>query len=197
MSVTNNRMKTMKKFLLIALLGMAAADGRAEKADAYKQAVVNYDALDIDEVAQTRIFTGNFTLARGTLLLASDKAVLKESPEGYMFVTLTAAPGKVATFRQKRDTGVDSWVEGQAQRIEYDDRSGLVKLFADAKVKQLDGAKQTDEIDSEFIAYDSRKEVLTVRNDASGENKPGKGRGTMIIAPRVAAPPPPAAPGKQ
>lgn len=187
---------TRKELLLIALLGIAAAGALAEKADAYKQAIINYDALDIDEVAQTRIFTGNFTLARGTLLLTSDKAVLKESPEGYMFVTLTSEPGKVATFRQKRDTGVDSWVEGQAQRIEYDDRSGLVKLFASAKVKQLDGAKKTDEIDSEFIAYDSRKEVLTVRNDASGENKPGKGRGTMIIAPRVSAPPPAAAPGK-
>lgn len=187
----------MKKILLLALLGIAATSAWAEKADAYKQANISYGQLDIDEVNQTRIFTGGFKLERGTLLLTSDKAVLKESPEGYMYVTLTAAPGTVATFRQKRDTGTDSWVEGEAQRIEYDDRSAVVKLFASAKVKQIDGPKQTDEIASEFISYDSRSEKLAVRNDASGENKPGKGRGTMVIAPRVTAPPPSATPGKQ
>ena len=195
----------MKKFLLAALLGIAAGGASvawAEKADSYKETILNFDVADLDEVTQTRIFTGNFKLTRGTLLLTSDKATVKESPEGYMFVVLTVEPGKVATFRQKRDGGADSWVEGQAQRIEYDDRSGLVKLFASAKVKQLDSSRKTDEIDSEFIAYDSRKEVLTVRNDASGETKPGKGRGTMVIAPRVTAPPAapapaPAIPGKQ
>jgi lipopolysaccharide export system protein LptA len=186
----------MNKFLLIAVLGLAAAVARAEKADATKPAVINYDTLDIDEVSQTRIFTGNFRLTRGTLVLMSDKAVLKESPEGDMYVTLTAAPGKLATFRQKRDSGPDSWVEGQAQRIEYDDKMGLVKLFSNAKIKQLDGTKQTDEIDSEFVSYDSRKEVFTARNDASGQSKVGQGRGTMVIAPRVSSTPAPA-PGKQ
>jgi lipopolysaccharide export system protein LptA len=122
-------------------------------------------------------------VTRGTLVLKSDKAVLKESPEGYMMVTLTATPGKVATFRQKRDGGPDLWVEGQAQRIEYDERAELVKLFTGAVIKQLEGTKLTNEMDSEFISYDSRKEVLVARNDASGETR-GKGRGTLILAPR-------------
>jgi lipopolysaccharide export system protein LptA len=177
----------MKKILVVAAvawLSLASMGARAEKADSLKQAVVNFDSIDVDDVNQTRTLTGNVTVTRGTLVLKSDKAVLKETPDGYMNVILTAAPGKVATFRQKRDGAPDLWIDGQAQRIEYDERAELVKLFGSAQVKQLQGSKPTDQLDSEFISYDSRKEVMVARNDASGESKPGKGRGTLILAPR-------------
>ena len=109
----------MKKHLAVAILSLASLSAWAERADSLKQAVINFDTLDVDEVNQTRILTGNVVLTRGTLTLKSDKAVLKESPEGYMSVTLTANPGKTASFRQKRDGGPEMWVEGQAQRIPH------------------------------------------------------------------------------
>ncbi|NHZ88282.1 lipopolysaccharide transport periplasmic protein LptA [Massilia sp. CCM 8733] len=174
----------MKKFLAFALLGLAAATASAEKADAAKQAVIGYDSLETNEVTQVTILTGNVVVTKGTLILKSDRATIKETPEGDMFVTLTASAGKAATFRQKRDGGPDLWIEGQAQRIEYDERNDLMKLFSNARIRQLEGSKATNEIESEFISYDSRKEVFLARNDASGTNKPGQGRGTMIIAPR-------------
>ncbi|NHZ40325.1 MULTISPECIES: lipopolysaccharide transport periplasmic protein LptA [Massilia] len=185
----------MKKFLAFALLGLAAASASAEKADAAKQAVIGYDSLETNEVTQITILTGNVVVTKGTLILKSDRATIKETPEGDMFVTLTAGAGKAATFRQKRDGGPDLWIEGQAQRIEYDERNDMMKLFSNARIRQLEGAKPTNEIESEFISYDSRKEVFLARNDASGTNKPGQGRGTMIIAPRKprAAPATPAA----
>jgi lipopolysaccharide export system protein LptA len=172
----------MKKILAVALLSLASAGAWAETADSLKQAVVKFDSIDVDDVNQTRTLTGNVMVTRGTLVLKSDKAVLKETPDGYMSVILTAAPGKVATFRQKRDGGPDLWIEGQAQRIEYDERAELVKLFGLAQVRQLDASKVTDQLDSAFISYDSRKEVMVARNDPSGESKPGKGRGTLIIS---------------
>ena len=48
----------------------------------------------------------------------------------------------------------------------------------------------------EFISYDSRKEFFSVRNTATGESKPGGGRGTMVIQPTRTEPPatPPATP---
>jgi lipopolysaccharide export system protein LptA len=174
----------MNKILAVVLLSLASVSAWAEKADSLKQAVVNFDSIDADDVNQVRTLTGNVTVTRGTLVLKSDKAVLKETPEGYMSVTLIAAPGKVATFRQKRDGGPDLWSEGQAQRIEYDERAEVVKLFGAAQVKQLQGSKVADQLDSEYISYDSRKEVMLARNDPSGESKPGKGRGTLILAPR-------------
>ena len=190
----------MNKILAVVLLSLASVSAWAEKADSLKQAIVNFDSIDIDDVNQVRVLTGNVTVTRGTLVLKSDKAVLKETPEGYMSVTLTAAPGKVATFRQKRDGGPDLWSEGQAQRIEYDERAEVVKLFSSAKVKQLQGSKITNELDSEFISYDSRNGVMVARNDASGV--PGKGgQGTLILAPRrtlrtTGAPATAPAPGK-
>ncbi|GAB3434490.1 lipopolysaccharide transport periplasmic protein LptA [Massilia solisilvae] len=184
----------MNKLIAAAMLSLVTLCASAERADSLKQAVINYDSLDVDEVNGTRILTGNVVLTRGTLVLKSDKAVLKESPEGYMSLTLTSAPGHVATFRQKRDGGPDLWVEGQAERIEYDERTELVKLFSNAVVKQLENSKLTNEVDGPFISYDNRKEIVAVRNDVSGETKPGKGRGTLILAPRRNAQGAPAAP---
>jgi lipopolysaccharide export system protein LptA len=187
----------MKKTLAAAFLALLSLTASAERADSLKQAVINFDTLDVDEVTQTRILTGNVVLTRGTLVLKSDKALVKETPEGYMSVTLTANSGKLATFRQKRDGGPDLWIEGQAQRIEYDERAELVKLFSNAEVRQLENGRMTNEIKGPFISYDNRTEVAQVRNDASGESKVGGGRGTLIIAPRRTAPGAPAAGGKQ
>jgi lipopolysaccharide export system protein LptA len=191
----------MKKIIAAATvlaLALASFSASAERADSLKQAKIDFSNAHIDEVTQTRTFTGNVVLTRGTLTIKADKAVLKESPEGYMAVTLTAAPGQPATFRQKRDGGPDLWVEGQAQRIEYDERTELVKLFSNAIVRQLEGKRMTSEVNSPFISYDNRTEQANVYNDASGESKAGGGRGTIIIAPRRTAPAAAAAPaGKQ
>ncbi|MGX4642819.1 lipopolysaccharide transport periplasmic protein LptA [Massilia sp. SYSU DXS3249] len=174
----------MKKLLAAAFLSLLSLSATAEKADSLKQAVVEFDSLDVDEVTQTRILTGNVVVTRGTLLLKSDRALVKETPEGYMSVTLTSNPGRVATFRQKRDGGPDLWVEGQAERIEYEEREELVKLFSKAVVKELENGRMTNELVGPYISYDNRREVATVRNDPSGQTKAGGGRGTLIIAPR-------------
>jgi lipopolysaccharide export system protein LptA len=171
-----------------AFLSLLSLSASAERADSLKQAVVNFDSLDVDEVTQTRILTGNVVLMRGTLTLKSDRALLKETPDGYMNVTLTSSPGRIATFRQKRDGGPDLWVDGQAERIEYDERVELVKLFSKAIIRETENGRLTNQLDGAYISYDNRKEVATVRNDPSGENKVGGGRGTLIIAPRRAAP---------
>jgi len=177
----------MKKILAVVALSLASLSASAERADSLKQAKIDFGDAHIDEVTQTRIFTGNVVLTRGTLLIKADKAVLKESPEGYMSVILTAAPSQPATFRQKRDGGNDLWVEGQAQRIEYDERTELVKLFSNATVKQLEGKRMTSEVNGPFISYDNRTEQANVHNDASGASKPGGTRGTIILAPRRTA----------
>jgi lipopolysaccharide export system protein LptA len=178
----------MKKIFALAALSLASLAATAERADSLKQAKIDFTDAHIDEVTQTRVFTGNVVLTRGTLLIKADKAVLKESPEGYQSVVLTAAPSQPATFRQKRDGGPDLWVEGQAQRIEYDERTEVVKLFSNAIVKQLEGKRMTSEVNGPFISYDNRTEQANVHNDASGESKPGGGRGTIILAPRRTTP---------
>ena len=186
----------MKKIIAIAIIGLAALSANAEKADAGKRAVIDYDTLLVDEITQVTTLTGNVIVTKGTLVLRAEKAVLKQSPEEDLHVTLTTTAGKTASFRQKRDGGPDLWVEGEAQRIEYDERTAVVKLFGGARIRQLEGSTMTDEIKSEYITYDSLREVFAARNDPSGASKPGQGRGQLIIAPRKprAAPAQPPAP---
>ncbi|KQZ27693.1 lipopolysaccharide transport periplasmic protein LptA [Duganella sp. Root1480D1] len=186
----------MKRLLLSAalLLGVAAP-ALAEKADSYKPTNISYGSMDIDDVKQITILLGGVKLTRGTLTMTAERAYVKQTPDGYQQVTLFG-DGKKATFRQKRDGAGDQWVEGDADRIEYEEQVELVKMFNKATIRRLEGGKQNDEVQGEFISYDSRKEFFSVRNTSSGESKPGGGRGTMVIQPTRTEPPatPPAAP---
>jgi lipopolysaccharide export system protein LptA len=183
----------MKKLLAAAICLLVPLAASAERADALKPINIDYDKADVDQVTQNYVATGNVIITRGTMILKSDRAEVKEAPDGYHTFILTASPGKLATFRQKRDGGADQWDEGQAQRIEYDERNDLVKLFSKAMIRQLEGQKVTQQMASEFISYDNRKEVLVGRNDASGADKPGSGRGSITLQPHRT--PAPAAPG--
>ncbi|PQO95276.1 lipopolysaccharide transport periplasmic protein LptA [Massilia phosphatilytica] len=189
----------MKKLLAAAIFLLVPLAASAEKADSLKPVNIEYDNANVDQVTQNYVATGNVIITRGTLILKADRAEVKESPDGFRTFILTASPGKLATFRQKRDGGPDLWGEGQAQRIEYDDRNDQVKLFSKAVIRQLEGKKVTQEMASEFISYDNRNEVLLGRNDANGADKPGNGRGSITLQPRrtPAAGTPPAPAGKQ
>lgn len=181
----------MKKLMLTAALLLSAAGcARAEKADSTKPTEIAFDQVDVDDVKQTKTFTGNVVLTRGTLLMKAARAVVIQDPEGYQYVTLSSVGNVPATFRQKRDGAGDQWVEGQAERIEYDGKIELVKLFSKARIKRLESGKPSDEVDGEFISYDSRKEFFSVKNTATGDSKPGAGRGTMVIQPASKPVPP-------
>ena len=157
----------------------------AEKSDSSKATNVEADQMAYDDVKQINTFTGNVILTRGTLVMKAAKVVVTQNPAGYQFATLYAAPGALATFRQKRDGGPDLWMEGQAERIEYDGKIELAKFFSKAKLKRLEGAKTTDEVEGEFISYDSLNEFFSVNNTASGESRPGAGRIKVVIQPRT------------
>jgi lipopolysaccharide export system protein LptA len=173
----------IKSILLLALLGLAAlGTARAEKADSAKPTQIEADQGSADDVHQSRTLSGNVVLTRGTLQMKAGRALVTEDPQGYQFITFWAAPGALATFRQKSDGG-DLWIEGQAERIEYDNKSEIVKLFARARVTRLEGGKPTDEVEGGFISYDSHKELFAVENSASGASKPGAGRVKMVIQP--------------
>lgn len=173
--------------LILVLFGFSIPlAANAEKADADKPTNVEANQLAYDDIRQINTFTGNVVLTRGTLIMKAEKMVVTQDAAGYQFVTLTAAPGGFATFRQKRDGGPNLWVEGQAaDRIEYDSRTEIAKFFSRARIKLLDGPKATDEVEGDFISYDSRAEFYTVNNTTSGESKPGAGRIKAIIQPRT------------
>lgn len=173
-------------FLLLFVLNMTAPDVvHAEKADSDKPTNVEADQMAYDDVKQINTFSGNVILTRGSLAMRASKVVVTQDPAGFQFATLYAAPGGLATFRQKRDGGSNLWLEGQAERIEYDGKAELVKLFSKAKLRRLEGSKPTDEVEGEFISYDNRAEFVSVNNTSAGESKPGAGRIRAVIQPHT------------
>lgn len=158
----------------------------AEKADRDKPTNVEANQMFYDEAKMINTFIGNVVLTRGTLIMHAEKMVVTQDAAGNQFATMYAGRGSLTTFRQKRDGGKDLWIEGfAADRIEYDTKTEIAKLYKSAKVKMLDTGRVTDEVEGEFIQYDSRAEFYTVNNTATGESKPGGGRVKAVIQPRT------------
>lgn len=178
------KLLTLCSLVIAAVCSMSLA--HAEKADSSKPTVVDADQMAYDDVKQVNTFTGTVVLTRGTLLMKAARVIVTQDPAGYQFATLYAAPGGRATFRQKRDGGPDLWIEGEADRIEYDGKTEIAKLYTRAKMRRLEGVKPTDEVEGEFISYDSRSEFFSVNNTAAGgESKAGAGRIKAVIQART------------
>ena len=159
-------------------------DALAERAESNKPTNIEADQMTSDDVKQITTFTGNVILTKGTLLIKAAKAVIVKDPEGYQYVTLYAAPGKLASLRQKQDGGPDLWLEGYGEKIEYDNKSEVAQFFTRARVKRLQGTTVTDDVMGEYISYDGKTEYYQVFNTSEGVSKPGAGRVKAVIQPR-------------
>ena len=175
-------------FLLAVFLAAGAAlPAAAEKADRDKPMNAEADALRYNDLKQTSVFTGNVVITKGTTIIRGGQVDVSQDPEGYQLAIATAAPGKLAYYRKKRD-GVDEYIEGEGERIEYDSRADLVKFIRRAVVRRYTGATLSDETTGALIVYDNNTDVFSV--DAGAKNasavNPG-GRVRAMISPRGAA----------
>jgi lipopolysaccharide export system protein LptA len=179
-------MKRIRCWIILLLGAVAASGAQAEKADATKPTNIEANQMAYDDVKQINTFTGDVVLVRGTLTLKAERMVVTQDPAGYQYATLYAKQGEKASFRQKRDGGTDLWIDGEAaDRIEYDTKTEVAKFYLNARVRLLDGPKPTDEVEGDFISYDSKQEFYSVNNTPSGASKAGGGRIRAIIQPRT------------
>ena len=159
----------------------------AERADRDKPMNAEADSLRYDDLKQTSVFTGNVVITKGTTIIRGAQVDVSQDAEGYQLAVATAAPGKLAYYRKKRD-GVDEYIEGEGERIEYDSRADLVKFIRRAVVRRYKGAMLSDETTGALIVYDNNTDVFTV--DAGAKNasaaNPG-GRVRAMLSPRGAA----------
>jgi lipopolysaccharide export system protein LptA len=173
---------------LAAALALAAGAGPAlaEKADRSKPMNVEADVGRYDDVKQVGVFSGNVVVTKGTIQLRAGQIEVRQTPEGYQSGVATATPGKLASFRQKRD-GVDETIEGQADRIEYDSRSDTVRFVGHAVVRRLRDGKVADETTGSLITYDNAAEVFSVAGGTAASS-PGNpsGRVRAVLTPRDA-----------
>ena len=97
---------------------------------------IEADALRYDDLKQTSVFTGNVVLTKGTIVIRGARVDVRQDPEGYQFGVVTAEPGKLAFFRQKRE-GVDEFIEGEGETIEYDSKADSVKFIKQRRAAPL------------------------------------------------------------
>lgn len=148
-------------WLLLGVLAMAAPWALAEKADRDKPMNVEADALRYDDLKQLSVFTGNVVLTKGSILIRGAKVEVRQDPQGNQFGLVTAAPGKLAFFRQKRE-GVDEFIEGEGELIDYDGRADTVKFITRAQLRRYQGATLNDEFNAGVIVYNNTTEVFTL-----------------------------------
>ena len=162
---------------------MVGPQAFAERADKDKPAVINADRSSGDDLNQTQIYTGDVVLTKGTIILRADQMTTKQDPEGYnLGVAIATQPNRLAYFKQKRE-GVDEFIEGQAERIEYDEKADTVRLFNRGIVKRLAAGRDADEIRGDRIDYNTRTEVYAA-NCALATNASCK-RVTVVLQPKI------------
>lgn len=177
----------MKPIALVAsaMFFVASPQAFAERADRDKPAVINADRSSGDDLNQTQVYSGDVVLTKGTIILRADQLTTRQDPEGYNHGTaLATQPGKLAYFRQKRE-GVDEFIEGQAERIEYDEKSDTVKLFNRAIVKRLASGRDADEIRGDRIDYNSRTEVYNAQSNTAPTAGSRDNRVRVVLQPKI------------
>jgi lipopolysaccharide export system protein LptA len=179
-----NPLLTIARCALIAA-ALVAFSAHAEKADREKEIQVLADRLSADDAKKEAVYEGNVIVTQGTMRITSARITVREDAEGYRTYIATGAP---VTFRQKRDK-VDDWIEGSAQRAEFDDRQDLLKLFHGAKLKSSQG-----ELTGDFISYDRGKEFFQVTGEAPGAPSTGSRVKATIIPQKKGADGKPLAP---
>lgn len=165
------------QFAIAALL--VATSAAAERSDREKEIVVGADRLTADDANRTSTFEGSVVVTQGTMRMTASKVTVKEDAQRHKFYVASGSP---VTFRQKRDK-VDEWVEGFAERAEFDDRNDVLKLYTRARVKS-----NQNELAGDFISYDMKREVAEVSGAPPGKAAAPDSRVKVIILPPKRAP---------
>lgn len=188
---TSSKIRAFMKnplFLVLLLAAMGAGAVLAENADRDKPMNAEADALRYDDLNQTSVFTGNVVITKGSTIIRGGRVDVKQDPEGYQQAIVVAAPGKLAYYRKKRE-GLDEFIEGEGERIEYDSRQDVVRFIRSAVLRRYTGAVLADETTGSQINYDNKTDVFTVDGGALNRSATNpSGRVRALLSPRGAAP---------
>ena len=138
----------------------------AEREDKNRPMNIEADALVHDDLKQVTVFTGHVLITKGSIVLKGDRIELREDPQGFQYGVITPEPGARAFYRQKRE-GLNEFMEGEAERIEYDGRLDRVTLSQRAVLRRYKGSMLNDEMSGQVITYDHLKETFRIDGKAS------------------------------
>jgi len=166
-----------RRVVLLAWCLLCALPAYAERADRTKPLNLEADRMTVEEAKQTATFEGNVILTQGTLTIRGARMIVQQDAGGFKH---GAAYGNLASFRQKRE-GFDEYIEGYAERIEYDGKADKLQMFNRAYLK-----KNNDEVRGNYISYDTRTEVFRVQGGKRFAPSPAReDRVRAVIQPKA------------
>ncbi|MEY3650685.1 MAG: Lipopolysaccharide transport periplasmic protein LptA [Pseudomonadota bacterium] len=170
-------MRKFQLYLFTLLLSTFSLIAHAEKADKDQPIELEADTVTMNDAKKTSIYTGNVILTQGTLVIHADKLVVREDAGGFQHGT---SYGNPTTFKQKRE-GKNEYMEGSAERIEYDGRMDKIQLYTKAWVKRAE-----DIVHGDYIMYDANAEYSEVIGGGpkSATSATPTGRVKAIIQPK-------------
>ena len=172
------QLPSTQRYGLMALLTLLACSmpAWAEKADRDKPVNIESDRMTADDGKKLSIFEGRAVLTQGTLIIRADRITVQQDNEGFQYGVAT---GNLATFRQKRE-GFDEYVDGEAERIEYDGKADKVQFFTRARLRRDGG----DDVRGNYISYDAKTEFFSANSSKDSSPQSRDGRVRAVIMPK-------------
>ena len=159
-------MKPVAALLILGCLLACPVAALAEKADRDKPVILEADRITVDDAKKVHIFEGHVQLTQGTLQIRAAKLVVTQDADGFQAGVATGGEDGLAHFRQKRD-GKNEYIEGEAERIEYDGKTDKAQFFLRAHIKS-----GRDEVSGQYISYDGKTENYLVTSGPAGTIAP-------------------------
>ena len=180
---TQEKIQKLTKFnltvvLIYTILSLTSLVAISEEADRDKPIEIESDTMTVDDAKSISIYKGDVIMTQGTLIIQASELTVREDSQGFQHSTAT---GKPTTFKQKRD-GVDEYIEGRAERIEYDGHMDKVHLYSKASVQ-----RGNDTVFGDYIMYDTNAEFAQALSGTTMDddgNTVKKGRTRVIIKPK-------------
>ncbi|MDR3054028.1 MAG: lipopolysaccharide transport periplasmic protein LptA [Zoogloeaceae bacterium] len=165
---------------LLCALFFGSLPVHAEQANRDKPISLEADQMTIDDVKRIQTLEGNVVLTQGTLMIHASKIVMTEDAYGFQHGVAFAGAGGLARFRQKRE-GREEWIDGEAERIEYDAHNEVAELFHRAWIKS-----GSDQLRGDYIWYDAISERYLASAGAPDNKNPDapKPRVRAVIQPK-------------
>ncbi|MBU1222531.1 MAG: lipopolysaccharide transport periplasmic protein LptA [Gammaproteobacteria bacterium] len=173
-------MHTLKSgFFAVLCAALLAAPAHAEKADRDKPVNLEADTVTLDDIRKVSVYQGNVILRQGTLMLRADRVQVTQTEDGLDKVVATGRP---VAFRQKVD-GRDEFIEGFANRIEYDSVKSQLELIGQAQLR-----RGSDELRGAQISYNANTEFYKVVGQPDAKTPSGRVRAVIRPKPRTQQP---------
>ncbi|MCH9674227.1 MAG: lipopolysaccharide transport periplasmic protein LptA [Gammaproteobacteria bacterium] len=159
----------------VVLASILSGPALALSTDKDQPVNIEADWAEADDLKRVTVYKGRVVVVQGSLRITGDVVTMYFDEQDEL--TKMIAVGRLARFQQRPD-GQDILQRGKATRIVYNQQNDLLTLTGTAQL-----AKGDDEINADFITYDTVKSVITgdSRQAKTADGKPAKPSGRVRI----------------